>query len=447
MKKTFVMLMVLVFVVGIAGIAMAASNPFTDVPQGHWAYAAVDKLTAAGIVDGYGDGTFRGDRTMTRYEMAQVVAKAMARSDKADAEQKALIDKLAVEFADELNNLGVRVSKLEDKTKIGLNYESRIRYVGDSNKAVGTQGSNAYDFRQRIYFNGAVNDRTTYGARLATDNITFGSGSASVAFDRMYFTFSDVLFDQVTLGRFSTLGVTNGLMNASTGNNDGIKIVSSLGDNTKFTGMFFDVKGNSDNGANEVGIANIDFKLGESSGLNFGYETAKINAVENWPTTSDIASGKTRSYDVGAYTKFGAVYLTGEYVKTSFRDTNEPDAKAYAVQISNGVNPYLYPTYPLLVDANKEHSNGFALSYRRIEDGAVPLLSCFGPSATALTGTDNGANHADFAADNDVKGFFFTYQNVLSKGVVFTAEYQDLKSVTDDTLKDKTYNASFQFFF
>ena len=66
----------------------------------------------AGIVEGYGDGTYRGDRLTTRYEMAEVVAKAMARSDKADASLKALIDKLAVEFASELNTLGVRVAKL-----------------------------------------------------------------------------------------------------------------------------------------------------------------------------------------------------------------------------------------------------------------------------------------------------------------------------------------------
>ena len=118
MKKMLVIILGLVLALGISGTALAASaNPFADVPAKHWSYDSINKLANAGIVDGYGDGTFRGDRTMTRYEMAQVVAKAMARSDKADAEMKALIDKLAVEFAAELNNLGVRVAKLEEKNQ------------------------------------------------------------------------------------------------------------------------------------------------------------------------------------------------------------------------------------------------------------------------------------------------------------------------------------------
>jgi hypothetical protein len=131
MKKTLVTLLALVFVLGIAGTAFAApANPFVDVPAKHWAYGAVAKLVKAGIVDGYGDGTFRGDRAMTRYEMAQVVAKAMAKSEKADAETKALIDKLAVEFAAELNNLGVRVAKLEkNASNIKLSGDVRLRYV------------------------------------------------------------------------------------------------------------------------------------------------------------------------------------------------------------------------------------------------------------------------------------------------------------------------------
>jgi len=450
MKKTLVTLLVFVFVIGFAGIAMASSNPFTDVQQGHWAYAAVDKLAADGIVDGYGDGTFRGDRAMTRYEMAQVVAKAMAKSDKANAEDKALIDKLAVEFNDELNNLGVGFSKLEDKTKIGLNYESRLRFAGDNNNASNKQGSGAFDFRQRVYFNGAVNDKTTYAARLTTGDVTFGSGtSAAVSFDRMYFTFSDVIFDKVTLGRFGTLGVTNGLLNGSTGNNDGIKVEKCLGDNAKFTAMFFDVSGNS--ASNEIGLANIDFKLGDASGLNIGYQTANLKDLTSYNELN--GSLKAKSYDVGAFTKLGNVNLTGEYVKTSFADgvaANTGDAKAWAVQLSTGVTPYLYPTY-ILVDPTKAHSDAFALSYRKVDSGATPVTSAFFPSAPVITGANGDLNKTGLAADNNVKGYYFTYQNVLSKGVVFTAEYQDLKAVTADGdgyfAKDKVYNASFQFFF
>ena len=76
MKKSLVFAMAMAL--GVSATAFAA-NPFSDVPAGHWAYAAVAKLAAAGIVDGYPDGTYKGDRTMTRYEMAQIIAKALAK--------------------------------------------------------------------------------------------------------------------------------------------------------------------------------------------------------------------------------------------------------------------------------------------------------------------------------------------------------------------------------
>ena len=102
MKKSLVLAMAMAL--GVTASAYAA-NPFSDVPAGHWAYDSVAKLAAAGVVDGYADGAFAGDKLITRYEMAQIVAKAMAKG--ADC------DKLAAEFADELDTLGVRVAKLE----------------------------------------------------------------------------------------------------------------------------------------------------------------------------------------------------------------------------------------------------------------------------------------------------------------------------------------------
>ena len=102
MKKSMVLAMAMAL--GVTASAYAA-NPFSDVPAGHWAYDSVAKLAASGVIDGYGNGDFDGDKLMTRYEMAQIVAKAMAKG--------ADVDKLSAEFADELNTLGVRVAKLE----------------------------------------------------------------------------------------------------------------------------------------------------------------------------------------------------------------------------------------------------------------------------------------------------------------------------------------------
>ena len=112
MKKTLVSALTTALVVGAASTTFAAANPFSDVPADHWAYDAVSQLAADGVIEGYGDTTFRGNQNITRYEMAQMIAMAMAKTD-VSAADKALIDKLAAEFSDELNNLGVRVSNLE----------------------------------------------------------------------------------------------------------------------------------------------------------------------------------------------------------------------------------------------------------------------------------------------------------------------------------------------
>ena len=129
MKKTLVSALTTALVVGAASTTFAATNPFSDVPADHWAYDAVSQLAADGVIEGYGDTTFRGNQNITRYEMAQMIAKAMAKSD-VSAADKALIDKLAAEFSDELNNLGVRVSNLErNADKVKWNGEARYTYT------------------------------------------------------------------------------------------------------------------------------------------------------------------------------------------------------------------------------------------------------------------------------------------------------------------------------
>ena len=108
--------------------AFAAANPFADVPRDHWAYDAVAELADEGVIEGYGDGTYRGENEITRYEMAQMVAKAMAKEDQANAQQKALIDRLAAEFSAELSNLGVRVANLEDRID-NVKWGGEMRYT------------------------------------------------------------------------------------------------------------------------------------------------------------------------------------------------------------------------------------------------------------------------------------------------------------------------------
>jgi len=101
------------------------ANPFVDVPLNHWAYDSVQSLAAKGVIVGYPDGTFGGGKTMTRYEFAEAVAKALAYVEGmefASAEDVAILEKLAIEFADELASLGVTVADLE--AAVGANSEA-----------------------------------------------------------------------------------------------------------------------------------------------------------------------------------------------------------------------------------------------------------------------------------------------------------------------------------
>ena len=184
MKKSLVFAMAMAL--GVSATAFAA-NPFSDVPAGHWAYAAVAKLAAAGIVDGYPDGTYKGDRTMTRYEMAQIVAKALAKGAiGAD-------DRLVGEFADELDNLGVRVAKLEknaDNVKITGNV--RLSYKqNNGGKFDGAEDKSQSRLRTRLFFTGEVNDNWHYVAMLENNQYFQGqneSGDDDTDFQRAYLT-------------------------------------------------------------------------------------------------------------------------------------------------------------------------------------------------------------------------------------------------------------------
>ena len=188
MKKSLVLAMAMAL--GVTASAYAA-NPFSDVPAGHWAYDSINKLATAGVIDGYGDGTFGGDKLMTRYEMAQIVAKAMAKG--------ANVDKLAAEFADELDSLGVRVANLEKKAdNVKITGELRFRYVdqdgamfkysGDRESlVVGNASNHVADLRSRIWINGMINDDWTYTGMLQnTQDLSDNAGNEDTKFQRAY---------------------------------------------------------------------------------------------------------------------------------------------------------------------------------------------------------------------------------------------------------------------
>ena len=222
MKKSLVLAMAMAL--GVTASAYAA-NPFSDVPAGHWAYDSVAELAAAGVVDGYADGTFGGDKLMTRYEMAQIVAKAMANG--------ANVDKLAAEFADELDNLGVRVANLEKKAdNVKITGQVRARYQSHEN------GADSADLRTRLFVNGQVNDNWSYTGMLQNvQELDNNNGEDSTDLKRAYLS-----------GRLGGLDVVAGRYNevVSTGNvldidADGVKV--SYGKDVKVSASVFKAAG------------------------------------------------------------------------------------------------------------------------------------------------------------------------------------------------------------
>ena len=188
MKKTLVSALTTALVVGAASTTFAAANPFSDVPADHWAHDAITQLANDGVIEGYGDGTYRGDRSITRYEMAQMVARAMAKSD-VSAADKAMIDKLAAEFADELNNLGVRVANLE-KHADNVKFTGKLEYTYTSTRMEDASGKtnkkNADEYVFRLEPTAEVNDHWDVHARLDGTGTMDGDTTDNVKLKRAW---------------------------------------------------------------------------------------------------------------------------------------------------------------------------------------------------------------------------------------------------------------------
>ena len=216
-----------------AGVSAYAANPFSDVTPSDWAYQAVVDLSEQGVVEGYPDGTFKGERNITRYEMAQIIARMLAKEDQLNAEQRATLDKLAGEYADELANLGVRVSNLEKK--VGNLYwsgDARMRY---QDKAV--DAADGWNGRMRINVKGQVNDSTYVQGRLnATMDFKESEDDSDVQFDQLFANHDFGKAATVRLGRIPVaFGDQGGWLYGDSYGVDGAEAAFHLGEKVDVT--------------------------------------------------------------------------------------------------------------------------------------------------------------------------------------------------------------------
>ncbi|MBQ8418575.1 MAG: S-layer homology domain-containing protein [Phascolarctobacterium sp.] len=283
MKKSLVLAMAMAL--GVTASAYAA-NPFSDVPAGHWAYDSVAKLAAAGVVDGYADGAFDGDKLMTRYEMAQIVAKAMAKG--------ANVDKLAAEFADELDTLGVRVAKLE-KGADAVKVTGNIRYHYAHND--GDFNGNANNLRSRIYVKGQINDDWTYTGMLENNqNFDNDNGDEDVKFQRAYVN-GKIGGLKVQAGRYSALMAEGNVYDTRF---DGVQV--EYGKDVKLVAGY--------GKATPSSVGTLDIDLWDKDGV-----TGKVD--------SRITREADEAMYVEASTKIGVVGLTAGYYQFNDIETQE----------------------------------------------------------------------------------------------------------------------------
>ena len=291
MKKSLVLAMAMAL--GVTASAYAA-NPFSDVPAGHWAYDAINKLAAEGVVDGYPDGTYGGDKLMTRYEMAQIVAKAMAKG--------ANVDKLAAEFADELDSLGVRVANLEKKAD-NVKVTGEIRY--SYRDVDGDVNSNESVLRSRLWVNGQINEDWSYTG-MFENNQDFGNetGDDEIDFARAYVEGRVGGLD-VVAGRYNEVTFSGNILDA---NLDMAKV--SYGDKIKVSaaaGKAYDsVEVDEEAGKlldsdDRIYIGTLEAALGDVDAYVGYFKTNSNMDKEIW--------------NVGASYGFGDFTLSAEYMR------------------------------------------------------------------------------------------------------------------------------------
>ena len=161
-----------------AAFTVSAANPFADVDTSSWAYQAVSQLSDQGVVEGYPDGTFKGDKNVSRYELAQIIARLMAKEDSLNDSQKAAVQKLSAEYADDLQNLGVRVKELEKKTgNLSTITELRVQDIPRYDNVYKDSKSSHDELSLRVRINtmANVNDRSTVYSQLETTMSMNGS--------------------------------------------------------------------------------------------------------------------------------------------------------------------------------------------------------------------------------------------------------------------------------
>lgn len=189
--------------ISLAGFCMSllllgniASANFIDVPMNHWSYDAVEYLAGKGIVTGMPDGTFQGNTPASRYQMAEFLAKALSEVDMNTASKAdvLLLKQLAIEYADELQQLDAKIVDFDDRLRTmernlgGFKVSGTMimdwKSAGEMGSPYGNYGKTDVGFNKaRILFQKDIDENTRFVTRIGRDKTTNLDG---LEFQQMY---------------------------------------------------------------------------------------------------------------------------------------------------------------------------------------------------------------------------------------------------------------------
>ena len=420
MKKSLVSALTTALVMGAASTTFAAANPFEDVPADHWAYDAIAQLAADGVIEGYGDGTYRGDQEITRYEMAQMIARAMAKG----GGDKALIDKLAAEFADELNNLGVRVAALEKKVD-NVKWYGLFRYTYERGREENdgfdeTTGQaklnhqNTNNFRLRLSMTAKVNEHWTANGRMeyaangaAGDqkNMDTAANSNTVVVNRVW---AQGQYGKTTimLGKFPYFTDVDGGMIFDDDLAGGFV---QFGDkaNVKLLGARYDARGITNDVVKTVSMAGVELNSDPTKkftyGVGYHYISNKDDMKNKLGSADDKYNAESMNiWSVGLGYRFDKnAKLFGTYAKNTSGDLETKHRQAWAVQFDYKGS-----------DISKPGSWGAFVAYRHL-GSCASIVPTYNSMFTDKKGVNFGVN---FVPLKNIKAYveYFTGKGVWS---------------------------------
>ncbi len=483
MKKSLIVILMILLTVALTctAYAAAATKSFSDVPADHWAYDALNKLAKAGLIEGNA-GIFQGDKPLNRYEMAILVSRLMDHYNSADAANKAVIDKLSAEFNSELNQMGVRMSRVEAKTNTWVYGDARLWIVGDNPNTNNNSGlvkvnqQDAYDFRLRLNIKSELNDSMTFLAQFETNNgekfgnlpasATPGTNNAafgsSVGVSLFNITARNALgLDELRVGRSYADFFTHGLWSKSF-NEDGVRVIKKIGD-AKFTGWTGRVAPNTGTGASgdvsQLTTSQLTVPVAKDTNLTGGYfwydgVEGAANLNVNNPKVKLNSAGNyfqsSKGYGVGFDTRVAGLQIFGDYLGTSLNGAGAglpSNPKSWWIEITNAKQkpPVIYTSVGIV---NPKHvgESAWMLAYRSLDAGAAPAgVGGFDNTAAVTATGTNTLNLFNKNSDN-VKGLFGVYSNVIAKNVVMSLECQDtyIKNRALTTLTSSHLDTSYQ---